>query len=196
MMDIATQEIHRRHTPNNNWQAKRYKIIGIVGCITQNDTLKALAVEGFKTYINTAYFANGTSNDLVERDALHYHIGGLKPLLSTFINLARFDTAFNLYYYVSPTGASIQQSVAYVVPYARNEQQRKEWMNTTVALDKERAAAGLADYQPGKLFDPKEATPLFEWAGYYHADWYDIVGPREFTARWVGLLNSPLVRKP
>ena len=196
MMDIAEQEMNREGTPNNNWQAKRYKIIGIVGCITHNDSLKAFALRGFKEYINTAYFADGTSNDLVQRDALSYHLGGLKPLVSAFINLVAFDSAFNLYDYVSPTGASINKSVEYVVPYARGELTRKEWVNTTVALDKERAAAGLAEYQPGKLFDPEEAVSLFEWAGYYHPGWFDIVGPQGFTARWVGLLNSPLVRQP
>ena len=194
MSHIAEREMNREHTPNNNWQAKRYKIIGIVGCITGNEAMKDVALKGFKEYINTAYFADGTSNDLVQRDALHYHLSGLKPLLSAFINLARFDPAFNLYDYTSPSGASVKKSVHYVVPYARGELKRKEWVNTTVALDKERAAVGLAEYQPGKLFDAEEAIPLFEWASYFNADWYDIIGPGGFTATWVGLLNSPLVR--
>ena len=196
MTRIAEQEMNREHTPNNNWQAKRCKIIGVVGCITQNDSLKAFAAEGFKEYINTAYFADGTSNDLVERDALSYHLGGLKPLLSAFINLTKFDSAFTLYDYTSPKGASVRKSVEYVVPYARGELAHKEWVNTTVALDKERAAAGLAEYQPGVLFDPEKAMEMFEWAVYFHPDWYDIVGRRGVTASWVGLLNSPLVKKP
>ena len=195
MNTIAEAEKQRKHTPNNNWQAKRYKIIGLVGCVIEDDSLKNFALRGFKEYINTAYFADGTSNDLVERDALSYHLGGLKPLLSAFVNLSAFDPAFDLYDYVSPTGSSVKKSVAYVVPYARGERTREEWVNTTVALDKERAAAGLVEYQPGILFDPEKAVSLFEWASYYNPDWYDIIGPRGFTASWVGLLNSPLVRK-
>ena len=193
---VAQQEMNREHTPNNNWEAKRQKMIGIIGSITDNDSLTAFALRGFKEYINTAYFPDSTSADLKQRDALHYHVGGLKPMLSASVNLTRFDSAFNLYDYTAPSGASIEKSVAYVVPYARGELERKEWVNTTVALDKERAAAGLAEYQPGKLFDPKEAVPLFEWAGYYQPDWYDIVGDRGFTSGWVGLLNSPMVRQP
>ncbi len=194
MMAIAEQEMRREHTPNNNWEAKRQKMIGITGSITDNDSLKTFAQRGFREYINTAYFPNGTSADLKQRDALHYHVGGLKPLLSAAINLSKFDTLFNLYGYTTPSGASIKKSVEYVVPYARGELTRPEWVNTTVALDKERAAAGLAEYQPGKLFDPAEALPMFEWASYYEPAWYDIIGHRGFTSTWVGLLNSPLVR--
>lgn len=194
MMAIAKQEMRREHTPNNNWEAKRLKIIGIIGSVTDNDRLKTFAQQGFRKYISTAYFPDGSSADLKQRDALHYHVSGLDPLLSAAINLSKFDTLFNLYDYPAPSGASIKKSVEYVVPYARGELKRKEWINTTVALDKERAAAGLAEYQPGKLFDPEEAVPMFEWASYYQPAWYDIVGRRGFTSTWVGLLNSPLVR--
>ncbi len=194
MMAIARQEMGRKHTPNNNWEAKRQKMIGIIGSVTGNDSLKAFAQRGFRAYISTAYFPDGSSADLKERDALHYHVSGLKPMLSASINLSKFDTLFNSYDYTTPSGASIRKSVEYVVPYARGELERKEWVNTTVALDKERAAAGLAEYQPGSLFDPQEAVPLFEWAVYCQPAWYDIVGEQGFTSTWVGLLNSPLVR--
>ncbi len=92
MMDIAKHEMHREHTPNNNWEAKRQKMIGIIGSITDNDRLSAFALRGFKEYVNTAYFADSTSADLRQRDALHYHVGGLKPMLSAFINLTKFDS--------------------------------------------------------------------------------------------------------
>ncbi len=199
MLQIARVQMARPHTPNNNWQAKRQKIIGTTGCITGNDTMKAFAMDGLKEYINTAYFADGTSNDLKQRDAMHYHVSGLKPTLGIFINLSKFDPAFDLFDYTASEGASIKKSVEYTLPYATGELIRKEWVNTKVQLDKERAAAGLAEYQPGKLFDPKEAIPTFEWACYYNPDWYTLFGPGttkdNYTATWIGLLNSPLVRE-
>jgi len=199
MLQIARAQMARPHTPNNNWQAKRQKIIGTVGCITDNDTMKNFAIAGLKKYINTAYFADGTSNDLKQRDAMHYHVSGLKPTLGIFINLSKFDPGFDLFDYTSPEGASIKKSVEYTLPYVTGELTHKEWVNTKVQLDKERAAAGLAEYQPGKLFDPKEAIPTFEWACYYNPDWYTLFGPGtakgNYTASWIGLLNSPLVRE-
>ncbi|MGB3585812.1 MAG: alginate lyase family protein [Tunicatimonas sp.] len=196
MRTIARKQMERKRTPNNNWQAKRMKIAGIVGCVTNDEEMKQFSLNGLKEYINTAYYADSTSRDLAQRDALHYHVGGLKPLLSIFINLKKFDPAFDLFSYTSPDGASVEKSVAYVVPYATGQKVRQEWVNSKVELDHQRAAAGLEEYQPGILFDPAEAIPLFEWASYYHRAWYSIVhkGSKGYTATWVGLLNSPLVR--
>jgi hypothetical protein len=197
MQKIALAEKNRKKTPNNNWEAKRLKIIGIIGCILQDESLNKYAVEGFKKYIASAYFPDETSNDLRDRDALHYHVSGLKPCLTAFINLSAFDSAFNLYDYETKGGASIKKSVEYVVPYATGEKQRKEWMNSKVELDKKRAAAGIEKYQPGKLFDPKQAWEMFEWACYYNTDWFsvfEISTQPKYTFTWIGFLNSPLIR--
>jgi hypothetical protein len=199
MTKIAMAEMKRTSTPNNNWEAKRLKIIGTVGCITGNTEMKEYAADGFKTYIATAYYDDGTSNDLRDRDALHYHIGGLKPSVAVFITLAPFDPLFDLYNYVSPSGSSIRKSVEFTWPYASGEKQREEWTNSKVRLDKERAASGLTKYQAGSLFDPKDAIPLFEWAGYYKPEWYSIfkenVMENNYLATWTAMVNSPLIRK-
>ena len=199
MNKIAQAEMTRKSTPNNNWEAKRLKIIGTVGCITHNQQMKEYAANGFRTYIETAYYADGTSNDLRDRDALHYHIGGLTPSVALFVTLTPFDPIFDLYYYVAPSGSSIYKSLEYTWPYASGEKQRGEWTNTKVRLDKERAAAGIAKYQPGTLFNPESAIPLFEWACFYHPQWYSLFGSNydeiNYSGSWIGLLNSPLVRK-
>ena len=197
MNGIALAEKNRRQTPNNNWEAKRLKIIGIIGCILQDDNLIDYSIDGYKKYIATAYFPDGTSNDLHRRDALSYHVSGIKPCLTAFINLSRFNPEFGLYSFEAENGASIKKSVEYVVPYATGEKQRKEWVNTKVKLDKERAAAGIEKYQPGKLFDPKQAWEMFQWACYYNPGWYSVFENDEtpdYTYTWIGLLNSPLVR--
>ncbi|MEQ9289862.1 MAG: alginate lyase family protein [Cyclobacteriaceae bacterium] len=199
MESIAEAEMNRDRTPNNNWQAKRLRLVGLIGLINQNGEMVDFALEGLKEFINSAYYADGTSRDLRERDAMHYHLGGVKPLLSTFINFTRFDKRFDLYHYISPNGGSIHKSVEYVVPYATGELQRKEWVNTKVLLDKQRAAAGLKKYQPGTLFESKKALPMFEWAAFYNRDWYSSVLKETkdnlYVSSWVGLLNSPAVRK-
>lgn len=199
MLSIAKEQMERQQTPNNNWEAKRLKIIGTVGCILDKEVLKDFSVKGLKKYINTAYYADGTSNDLKERDALHYHVSGLKPTIGIFVNCTPFDPAFDLFSHTSASGASIRKSVEYTLPYARGEKERKEWINTKVALDKERAAAGLAEYQPGMLFDPKDAIPMFEWASFYNPAWYTLLGQgtaeSNYASTWVGLLNSPKIRR-
>lgn len=171
MIRIAQGQKGRLTTPNNNWEAKRLKIIGAVGCILSDQELKDYAVNGLKKYIHSAYFPDGTSNDLKDRDALHYHVSGLKPTIGVFINGSQFDPDFDLYHYVAPNGASIKKSVEFVLPFALGEKTREEWTHSKVELDKKRAEAGLAKYQPGMLFNPENAIPLFEWAGYYQPEW-------------------------
>jgi hypothetical protein len=196
MRRIVVKELDREHTPNNNWQAKRLKMIGIIGCILEDEDYQQFAIDGFKKYLGSAYYADGTSRDLRQRDALHYHVSGIKPTLSVFVNLSKFNPEFDLFDFVGREGGSIKKSVEYTLPFARGEKQRQEWVNTTVKLDKERAAAGLAAYQPGMLFDPRKAKPTFQWAVYYNPDWYDILGPMgHYASSWVGLLNSPWIRK-
>jgi hypothetical protein len=195
MKKIAIAEMNRNRTPNNNWQAKRLKIIGLIGNLIGDDEMIDFALSGFKEYIHTAYFADGTSQDLAKRDALIYHISGIKPCLSVFINFKIFNSDFDLFDYETKSGSSIKKSVEYVIPYATGQKQHKEWVNTKVQLDKERAAAGIAKYQRGILFNPKKAISLLEWAAYFNPKYYDIIDQGgKYTATWIGLLNCPLVR--
>ena len=199
MRMIAQEEMGRTGTPENNWEAKRQKITATIGCVLNDKSMRTVAVEGFKQYIHNAYYADGTSNDLRERDALHYHLSGLTPCIAVFINCKPFDSRLDLYGYEAPSGSSIKKSLEYALPYATGEKERKEWVNSRVKLDKERAAAGLPEYQPGMRFDPKDALPAFAWASFYNPDWYALLGKetsrQNQAAKWVGLLNSQVVRK-
>jgi len=139
ILEIALKQKNRTSTPNNNWESKRLKITGIAGAILNDKELIDYSIEGFKAYISSAYYPDGTSNDLLSRDALQYHISGLKPCLSAFINLSKFDNRFDLYAWESPTGSSVKKSVEYTLPYATGEKQRREWTHSKVELD----SAGL-----------------------------------------------------
>ena len=75
-----------------------------------------------------------------------------------------------LYYWVNDKGGSIQKSVRYVVPYASGEKTRQEWLNSRVALDQRRAAAGIEKYRLGRQFQPRQALAMLELAEYYEPD--------------------------
>lgn len=195
--EIAQRQMNRESTPNNNWEAKRLKIIGLAGIILKNDEYVKHSAEGFRKYISTAYFSDGTSNDLRTRDALHYHVSGMVPCIAAFINLSRYSNLFDLFGWESESGSSIRKSVEYTLPYATGKQQRQEWVNTKVELDKKRAEAGIEKYRPGKLFDPRNAWEMFQWASYYNQDWYQVFeqpDKERYTSSWIGLLNSPVIR--
>lgn len=196
MMSIASSQMNRLKTPMNNWEAKRLKIIATVGCILEDEELKSYSVRGFRNYIHDAYYPDGTSNDLKQRDALSYHISGLTPCIALFATCAPFDRRFDLYNYEAPSGSSLVKAIEYVRPYATGEATREEWVNTKVDLDKRRAAAGIPEYQPGILFNRAKAIPMLEWACFFDADWCRLIPSNRNTPKttWVGLLNSPLIR--
>ncbi len=196
MYEIALREMTRVRTPNNNWQSKRLKIVGIIGGILQNPTMQDFVVRGIKDFIGSSYFPDGTSIDLRRRDALAYHVSGIEPLLDLFINLQVFSEAFDLYDYISPSGSSVAKAIDYVMPYVKGEKVHEEWVNTQVQLDKERAAAGLEKYRPGKLFEPQQALPMLRWAVYYHSEYMPLVCPDnpDGACHIEALLNGPTVR--
>jgi hypothetical protein len=171
---MATKEIetngwkHRDHKLDN-WDAKQFKLVGAIGFILNDRAFIDYAVDGYKRYIAQGLYPDGSSNDLKSRDALSYHISGLNSLLVLAMMAEQHGVNIEggFYNYVAPNGASMRKSVEYVVPFANGVMQREEWKNTTVGLDRERAAAGIEYYKPGKPFNPKSAVELLELASYF-----------------------------
>jgi hypothetical protein len=153
----------------DNWDAKQFKIVGVAGWVLSEPKFINYAQQGFKNYIALGLFPDGTSDDLKKRDALSYHVSGLKPLLVMALwaeNHAPGEGAA-LVNYVAPSGASLRKSIEYVVPFAEGTKVHEEWKNTTVELDRQRAAAGIAYYKPGKHYDPLASLELFELASIF-----------------------------
>ena len=160
-------------TTQNNWHTKRLKMLAQIGAILGEPKFTDYVARDVKRYVADNLRPDGTSEDLEQRDALSYHVAGLVP----FLILARElePTGLNLYRYQAPTGASLQKSVEFVAPYARGEREYPQWRHTTVELDRARARAGIAEYQPGVLWKPAGGLQLFEQAAYFDARWLPLV---------------------
>lgn len=149
---------YHQHRNLTNRFTKRLRILQVLGQTFDRPKWTSLAGKGYQRFISQSLRPDGTSFDLEHRDTLTYHNSALKPLL----DLARGygPAGCQWYAWESADGASVKKSVDYVIPYAKGELQREEWTNSKVSLDRERAAAGVAYYQPGKLYDPKNAYEL------------------------------------
>lgn len=154
-------------TTINNWQAKRIKLVGLIALALDDAGLREWTVEAYDRYLRTGLNADGTSRDLLERDALSYHIGGLKPLVQLAIAFDQAGT--ELWPRTSPAGASVKRSLEYMLPFCDGTKTRGEWVNSKVELDRRRAASGDERYKPGRLFEPKQAVALLTLAGYFEA---------------------------
>lgn len=164
----------RPATTRNNWQPKRLKLVARAGWILGDAAMRAQAAAEAKRYIEEGLRADGSSEDFHQRDSLGYHVGGLKPLLQLAALLA--PDGLDLYRYEAASGASARRSVAFVVPYATGQKTHGEFLHSQIHLDRQRARAGLAEYRPGRRFEPRQALPLFELASAFEPDYRRVVG--------------------
>jgi len=165
---MARTEIENDRVPLNNWETKRINLVGTIGLLLEDDKLVSWAEEKAAYYVEHALFADGSSADIRQRDALSYHVSGLKPLLQFLITLElEAGRGKDFFYKKSADGASVAGSLDYVLPYAKGEKIYRQWENSKVKLDQERAAAGLEKYQPGVAYDPEKAYETMALAAYF-----------------------------
>ena len=194
--DLAEAEIHTVETMpwsvENNWHPKRLKVVALAAEALANNEWREWVVEETLRYITRALRPDGSSRDFEERDALSYHIGGVRPLLR-LISLLPPGHREELYSGETPDGSSVARSVAFVLPYALGEEEHGEFLRTQVDLDRRRAEAGLEQYQPGRPFDPHRAVSLFQLAGAFDEEYRPLVGrvagePGVRFYDWTGVL--------
>lgn len=145
-----------------NRYTKHVRLAVYCGLAIGRPDLVALGRTGIERFVAASLRADGTSLDLERRDSLTYHCSALVPILD--LALLMGADGLELYRWTAPGTGSLKLAVDYVVPYATGEKTREEWRNTTVDLDRRRAAAGLEHYRPGRLFEPTQAVKLMEAA--------------------------------
>lgn len=168
LSDIARRQIAGGADPaqrRSNRHTKRMLIVATIGLALGRQEWLDYAWNGFDEFVGAALYNDGTSYDLKHRDTLTYHCSALRPLVDLAILAAR--NGRSLYAWSAPSGSSLKKSVDYMVPFADGSRTRREWVNSQVELDRRRAAAGLEQYQPGRLFDPQDARRLLEEASYF-----------------------------
>lgn len=177
-----------------NWQSHRLKIVGLVAATIGDKVLWELADEGFKKHIETNFDARGVSLDFKRRDALHYHLYSIQPLL-TLSCVAR-QKGESLFTYLAPSGASLKQAVDFVKPYAFGEKKQREFEKSKAGFDRTRALAGEKEYVP-HYWNPKSSVRAFAEAGCMDSS-YDTVAAtvagksNNRFVNWRGVLNSTL----
>ncbi|MDC6133956.1 alginate lyase family protein, partial [Burkholderia gladioli] len=103
---------------------------------------------------------DGTTFDFEERDAVHYAVYDLQPLVTAALAARRFNR--NWLRERGSNGATLQAALDWLVPYARGEKTHEEFVNSTVPFDAKRREAGLPGYSG--QWQPANATELFHLA--------------------------------
>jgi hypothetical protein len=152
----------------NNWHSHRIKAIAQVAAALEDKTLLRYTIERYEAQIAKNLRSDGSSFDFHERDALHYHIYDVDPLLVAAITLTRASNSKSSFYsYQSAEGNSLKKSVEWLLLYFTGEKTHAEWVNSKSAFDKKRADNGEKGYIAGTLFKPSEARTSIALAGYF-----------------------------
>lgn len=140
----------------NNWNSYRVRIITRISYAINDQELIDHAIDLYKKQISNNIDSNGVTVDFKERDAIHYVVFNLIPLVDAAI-LAR-DNGMDLYNWVSPNGTSLKKAVDWLAPYIDGEKQHDEFVHTKVNFDKVRQKNGIKGFSG--TFNPKSASDL------------------------------------
>ncbi|MCX2494183.1 alginate lyase family protein [Pedobacter sp. PF22-3] len=155
-----------RATAINNWNAHRLKEVGEIGYTLNNQDFIKWTIDNLKSHININLYPDGPSLDFKERDAMHYHVYDLEPMLKLAIIIDRAKGP-NFYTFESPKGSSIKKSVEWLIPYINGEKKHEEYVNTTVKFDRDRAKNNEPGFAPGSMFKPELALPVLRLSVYF-----------------------------
>lgn len=171
----AKAEMLRKSTKGltGNWHSHRLKMMGLIGLVVNDPALWIFADDGYKKQIGENFAADGSSEDFKKRDALHYHLYTVEPLLTLACAGERLGE--HLFEFTATNGASLKKAVDFVIPFADGSKLHIEFVNTTIAFDRQRAANGEKEYQPHP-WNPKAAIDMFSMAA-------------KFDPKYVGIIN-------
>jgi hypothetical protein len=159
LTDMKRQQALGALKPNdiNNWQSHRIKLITMIAVALEDSALFADARAQFIRQLDNNILPSGEVFDFGQRDALHYVVYDLEPLVQAA--LAARGRGEDWFTRKSANGASVESAIMWLEPYADGTKTHEEFVHSSVAFDAERAAAGNKTFFG--QFDPKHAATLF-----------------------------------
>jgi hypothetical protein len=181
-----------RRKVGDNWYSHRLKVVGLIAWTIDDPALIADTVAGFHEQINHNLRANGAASDFYQRDALHYQVYDLEPLLTLARTADRAGQDF--FDYAAANGATLKRGVDFVVPFANGTKTHVEFVNSKVPFDRKRAQNGQSLFQP-HVWEPAAAATLFSQAAWFGADDGRLAArlaghPGETCFNWLSVINA------
>lgn len=164
----------------NNWQSHRVKLATAGAFLAGDAALISAARDAFFAHVDRNIDANGLTYDFGQRDAMHYVVYDLEPLMIA----ASIAAAHGQDWYGAPaTRGRLAEALKWLEPYAKGERSHEEFVHSTVRFDARRAAAHVEGY--AGTWKREEAADLYRIAAHLDA---------RFTPLAAGLDPQPVVR--
>ena len=152
------QQFHgqKKGTQTNNWQSHRVKLVTLAAAALNDQAMLEQAHQLFKQQVADNILPDGSVTDFQDRDALHYVVYDLEPLVQAALAAKAYGGDWlNL----KANGASLGAALDWLVPYANGQRSHQEFVHTHVQFDKDRAKVGEAGYSG--TWDAKSSATLF-----------------------------------
>jgi hypothetical protein len=177
---LGARRVGDPSTGLNNWQSHRVKLAAAGAFLAGDAALIAASREAFMAHAMRNVDANGLTYDFGQRDAIHYVVYDLEPLMLA----ASIAAAHGEDWYAAPQlQGRLAAALRWLEPYARGEKPHEEFVRSTVGFDARRAAAHVEGYSG--LWQREEARNLYGIAA--HLD-------PQFTPIAAALDPQPVVR--
>ncbi len=154
-----------------NWQSHRIKIAALAAFQLGDPRLIERTFEDYQKHVATNVLADGTVFDFYERDAIHYVLYNVDPMMMA--GLAAQSHGLHWFGWKNGSGVGISSVIDWLIPYVEGAKTHEEFVNSRIAFDAQRLAAGQAEYagpwRPeravntlmlARFFDDRYALPL------------------------------------
>ena len=185
---LDAMDAHPTHGVTN-WQSHRVKLATMAAFQSGDRALINRARAAWRAQIAANLHADGSTYDFEERDALHYVTYDLEPLLMAALSAKAHGEDW--YGWSAPGGASLPRSLAWLAEFARGTRTHVEFANSKIQFDRDRAAAGQAEYAPHQ-WTPDSALLTFQLASRFDPAYAELArtllaaNPREKPG-WIAL---------
>jgi len=154
------KQLHgKKGTNTNNWQSHRVKLVTVAAAALGDRAMLEQALQLFRQQIADNLLADGSVTDFQDRDALHYVVYDLQPLVQAALAAKPYGVDGNWLSITAPNGASLGKALDWLVPYANGQRSHQEFVHTHVQFDRDRARVGEAGY--AGLWDPRSSNTLY-----------------------------------
>jgi hypothetical protein len=154
-----------------NWQSHRIKLATLAAYSLNDSNLIAHAQTAFTNHLARNINPDGSVYDYGQRDALHYVVYDLEPLLTAALAARAHST--NWYNLSDSTGSTLSGALLWLAPYARDGKPHEEFVHSSVAFDNARRQAGEAGFSG--QWNPGTSANLYLYATALDPKWADVV---------------------
>jgi len=127
-----------------NFQSHRLKLALLSSYSVGDPDLIATGLALYRHHLEGNLLAGNVVGDFPKRDALHYAVYDLEPLLT--VALAAKMHGVDVFNSRNHVGSSLKGAMDWLAPYTRGEQTHEEFVHSDTEFDRTRAKAGMAEY--------------------------------------------------